>query len=243
MRVRLAVISDIHGNIEAFQKTLADIKISDVDLIVNLGDSVGYGPEPEAVLFAIQNEGIVNILGNHEKAIIDKTYRRYSMAGARETIEHTLNFLTPGLISYIRNLPTFRVINDALFVHGCPPKSPTIYLNHLSLSEIKKAFESYSQRISFAGHTHRLMLFSYNGKSVSLNPLKEKTVDLDPKLKHIINVGSVGQQRDGDPRAKYVIWDDEYNTLEIKHISYDIAATAAKIMERGFLKRDADRLF
>jgi diadenosine tetraphosphatase ApaH/serine/threonine PP2A family protein phosphatase len=87
------------------------------------------------------------------------------------------------------------------------------------------------------------MLFSYNGKSVNLNPLKEKTVDLDPKLKHIINVGSVGQQRDGDPRAKYVIWDDERNTLEIKRISYDIAATAAKIWERGFLKRDADRLF
>jgi len=86
MRVRLAVISDIHGNIEAFRQTLADIKNSDVDLIVNLGDSVGYGPEPEAVLSAIQDEGIVNILGNHEKAIIDKTYRRYSMAGAGETI-------------------------------------------------------------------------------------------------------------------------------------------------------------
>jgi predicted phosphodiesterase len=241
--VRLAVISDIHGNIEAFQQTLADIKNSDVDLIVNLGDSVGYGPEPEAVLSIIQNEGIVNILGNHEKAIIDKTYRRYSMAGARETIEHTLNFLTPGLISYIRNLPTIRVINDALFVHGCPPRSPTIYLNHLSISEIKNAFESYSQNISFAGHTHRLMLFSYNGKSVNLNPLTEKTVNLDPKLKFIINVGSVGQPRDGDPRAKYLIWDDQHNTLEIKRIDYDITATAAKIIERGFLKRDADRLF
>ncbi|MEE4606730.1 MAG: metallophosphoesterase family protein, partial [Desulfobacteraceae bacterium] len=68
--MRLAVISDIHGNKEAFHQTLADIKISDVDLTVNLGDSVGYGPEPEAVLSAIQNEGIVNLLGNHEKAII-----------------------------------------------------------------------------------------------------------------------------------------------------------------------------
>lgn len=241
--MRLAVISDIHGNIVAFRQTLADIKNSGVDLIVNLGDSVGYGPEPEAVLSAIQNEGIVNIFGNHEKAIIDKTYRRYSMSGARETIEHTLKFLTPGLISYIRNLPTFRVINDALFVHGCPPNSPTIYLNHLSLPEIKTAFESHSENISFAGHTHRLMLFSYNGKSIKLNPLKEKTVDLDPKLKYIINVGSVGQQRDGDPRAKYVIWDDDRDTLEIRRINYDIAATAAKIMERGFLKRDADRLF
>jgi diadenosine tetraphosphatase ApaH/serine/threonine PP2A family protein phosphatase len=185
---------------EAFQQTLADIKNSGVDLIVNLGDSVGYGPEPEAVI-------------------------------------------TPVLISYIQNLPTFRVINDALFVHGCPPRSPTIYLNHLTISEIKKVFESYSQSICFAGHTHRLMLFSYNGKAINLNPLKEKTVDLDPELKHIINVGSVGQQRDGDPRAKYVIWDDDRNTLEIKRITYDIAATATKIIERGFLKRDADRLF
>jgi predicted phosphodiesterase len=243
MHVRLAIISDIHGNIEAFQQTLADIKNSSVDLIVNLGDSVGYGPEPEAVLSVIQTESIVNILGNHEKAIIDSTYRRYSMAGARKSIEHTIKFLTPSLISYIQNLPTFRVINDALFVHGCPPRSPTIYLNHLSISEIKKVFESYSQSISFAGHTHRLMLFSYNGEKISLNPLKEKTVDLDPELKHIINVGSVGQHRDGDPRAKYVIWDDKHNTLEIKRITYDIAVTAAKIIERGFLKKDADRLF
>jgi predicted phosphodiesterase len=160
MQVRLAIISDIHSNMEAFQQTLADIKNSGVDLIVNLGDSVGYGPEPEAVIAVIQKEGIVNILGNHEKAIIDRTYRRYSMAGARESIEHTIKFLTPVLISYIQNLPTFRVINDALFVHGCPPRSPTIYLNHLTISEIKKVFESYSQSICFAGHTHRLMLFS-----------------------------------------------------------------------------------
>ena len=243
MRVHLAVISDIHGNMEAFQQTLVDIKHSGVDLIVNLGDSIGYGPEPEEVLYTIQKEKIVNILGNHEKAVFDRTYRCYSMAGARKTIEHTIEFLTPSLLSYIQNLPTFRVINNALFVHGCPPRSPTIYLNHLSISEIKKVFESFSQSIGFAGHTHRLMLFSYNGEKISLNPLKEKTVDLDPELKHIINVGSVGQPRDGDPRAKYVIWDDEHNTLEIKRITYDIAVTVAKIKERGFLKRDADRLF
>jgi len=241
--VRLAIISDIHGNMEAFRQSLADIKHSGVDLIVNLGDSIGYGPEPETVLSTILKDNVVNILGNHEKAIIDSTYRNYSMAGARESIEHTIKYLTPELISYIRKLPTFRVLNDALFVHGCPPASPTIYLNHLSISEIKIAFESCRQKISFAGHTHQLMLFSYNGKTVHLNPLREKTVDLDPKLKHIVNVGSVGQPRDGDPRAKYVVWDDEYNKLEIKRITYDIAATAAKILKRGFLKRDADRLF
>lgn len=235
-------MSDIHGNKEAFTQVMEDIESSKVDIIVNLGDSVGYGPEPEEILYAIQKNEIVNILGNHELAIIDKTYRLYSMGGARESIERTIKFLTPGLISYIGGLPSHRVIDDALFVHGCPPESPTIYLNHLSLFEIGTAFESYDRYICFAGHTHRLMLFSYNGKNIGLNTLKEKTVRLEPDLRHIVNVGSVGQPRDEDLRAKYVIWDDNRKILEIRRVAYDAAATAAKIMKRGFLKRDADRL-
>ena len=243
MGVRYAVISYIHGNIEALKRVLSDIRRSDVDLIVNLGDSIGYGPEPETVLSTIQSDGIVNILGNHEKAVVDDTYRRYSMGGARKSIEHTMQFLTPELVSYIGSLPKTKMIDDALFVHGCPPDSTTVYLNHLSIPEIKKAFETYTQTICFTGHTHRLMLFGYNGKTLKLNPLKEQTVSLEPGLRHIVNVGSVGQPRDGDPRAKYVIWDDHRQALEIRRITYDISATAERIIERGFLKSDAERLF
>lgn len=241
--MRIAIISDIHGNMEALKQVLDKIKHSKVNLTMNLGDSIGYGPDPESVLFTIIEKKISDILGNHEKAIIDAEYRHYSMRGASKSIEHTIKFLTPELISYIRNLPKSRIINNALFVHGCPPQSVTKYMNHLSVPEIQNAFDSFRQTICFVGHTHRLMLFEFNGEQIDFRPLKNKSVILTPGCKYIVNVGSVGQPRDRDPRAKFVIWDDESNTLEIERISYDINTTAEKIKERGFRKQDAARLY
>jgi diadenosine tetraphosphatase ApaH/serine/threonine PP2A family protein phosphatase len=87
------------------------------------------------------------------------------------------------------------------------------------------------------------MLFSYNGKKVDFRPPKIEPIILAHNLRYIFNVGSVGQPRDNDPRAGYVIWDTDVNTLEIKRIEYNIRATVEKIMQRGFRRNDADRLF
>ena len=241
--MRLAVLSDIHGNLEAFCRCLNDIDLSDVDQIVNLGDSIGYGPDPEEVLWLLYNRGIPNILGNHELATIDKNFRIWLTPQARKSIEHTRKYLSSASLSYIKNLPASRVVEGALLVHGCPPDSPTIYLNHISLSEIREAFDSKRFTIAFAGHTHHLMLIRYDGKDLAFMPLSKDTIVLEQGYRYIVNAGSVGQPRDGDPRAKYIIWDNSLNTLEIRRISYDMARTAAKIRKRGFLSRDADRLF
>ncbi len=241
--MRLAVLSDIHGNLEAFCRCLNDIDLSAVDQIVNLGDSIGYGPDPEMVICLLFNRGIPNILGNHELATIDKNFRIWLTPQARKSIEHTQKYLSSASLSYIKNLPAFRVVEGALLVHGCPPDSPTIYLNHMSLSEIKEAFDSNRFTIAFAGHTHHLMLIRYDGKDLAFMPLNKDTIVLEQGYRYIVNAGSVGQPRDGDPRAKYVIWDNSLNILEIRRISYDIARTAAKIRKRGFQPSDADRLF
>lgn len=241
--MRLAVLSDIHGNLEAFCRCLNDIELSGIDRIVNLGDSIGYGPDPEEVLSLLYTLGIPNILGNHELAAIDKNFRFWLTPRTLKSIEHTLKYLSSASLSYIKNLPTCRVVEGALLVHGCPPDSPTIYLNQLSLSEIRETFESNRFTIAFAGHTHRLMLIRYDGKDLAFIPLSKDTIVLDQGYRYIVNVGSVGQPRDDDPRAKYVIWDNSLNTLEIRRISYDMDKTAAKIMKRGFQRRDADRLF
>ena len=113
----------------------------------------------------------------------------------------------------------------------------------MSLSEIRETFDSNRFTIAFAGHTHRLMLIRYDGKDLAFIPLSNDTIVLEQGYRYIVNVGSVGQPRDDDPRAKYVIWDNSLNTLEIRRISYDMGKTAAKIMKRGFQRRDADRLF
>lgn len=241
--MRIAVMSDIHGNLEAFEEVLRDIDHSDIDRIVNVGDSIGYGPEPEEVLNLIEKRNIVNILGNHEQAILDETYRQCFMRGAIKTIEHTMRFLTTASLLYLKTLPKTESLNEALFVHGCPPNSHTIYLNHLTIFEIENVYQSFPNNIAFAGHTHKFMLFSYNGKKVDFRPPKNEPMKLGHNLRYIFNVGSVGQPRDNDSRAGYVIWDTDVNSLEVKRIPYNIRATAEKIIQRGFRRNDADRLF
>ena len=241
--MRIAVISDIHGNLEALFRCLDDIERSGVDRIVNLGDAIGYGPQPEEVLVLLEKMDIPNILGNHEMAVINRDYRSDFSPQAIISLEQTLKYLTSASLHYIKNIPYYREMDGALMVHGCPPDLPTIYLNHMSFSEIKETFASNSFDIAFAGHTHRLMLMGYDGKDLQFDPLQQETIKLEPDYRYIVNVGAVGQPRDGDPRAKYAIWDSHRNTLEIRRVAYDISRTANLIIKRGFLRRDADRLF
>jgi diadenosine tetraphosphatase ApaH/serine/threonine PP2A family protein phosphatase len=241
--MRIAVVSDIHANLEAFFSCLNDIERSSIDRIVNLGDAIGYGPQPEEVLCLLEKRGIPNILGNHELAAINKDFRSDFSQEAIKSLEQTLNYLTSASLRYIENLPPYREVEGALMVHGCPPDSPTIYLNHKSVSEIKETFASNSFDIAFAGHTHRLMLLRFDGEDLKMDTLQKEIFSLEPGYRYIVNVGAVGQPRDGDARAKYVIWDNHRNTLEIRRVAYDLTRTAHKIRERGFLRRDAERLF
>lgn len=241
--MRIAVVSDIHGNLDAFIRCLKDIDRSGVDRIVNLGDAIGYGPQPEEVLGLLEKKGIPNIFGNHEIAAIDIDFRSDFSQQAIISLERTLAFLTSASLSYIKGLPYCRSMEGALMVHGCPPDSPTIYLSHMSPSEIKETFASNSFNIAFAGHTHHLMLMSYDGGHIEFDPLYQDIIHLKPGHRHIVNVGAVGQPRDGDPRAKYVIWDNRRNTLEIKRINYNIDRTVKLIQQRGLVPRDAHRLY
>jgi len=240
--MRIAVISDIHGNFEAFDRCMEDIERSGVDRVVNLGDAIGYGPQPEEVLNLLEKQCIPNILGNHELAVLDKNYRGDFFPQALRSLEQTLKYLTSASMRYLRSLPVCRELEGALMVHGCPPDSPMDYLNHMSFSEIKETFTSNGFNIAFVGHTHRMMLMGYDGKDLQSDPLQQETVRLRSKYRHIVNVGAVGQPRDGDPRAKYVIWDSDRKILQIRRVDYDVDRVLALIGERGFLRRDAERL-
>ena len=153
-----------------------------------------------------------------------------------------MKYLTSASMRYLKSLPACRELERALMVHGCPPDSPTYYLNHMSFSEIKETFTSNGFDIAFVGHTHRMMLMGYDGKDLQFDSLQQETIQLRSKYRYIVNVGAVGQPRDGDPRAKYVIWDNRDNTLEIRRVAYDISRTANLIIKRGFLRKHAERL-
>ncbi|MGD8762277.1 MAG: metallophosphoesterase family protein [Desulfobacteraceae bacterium] len=241
--MRLAVISDIHGNMDAFERVLADITRSDVNDIINLGDNIGYGPEPDLVVKSVQAHNIPSVVGNHELAAVEPRYLDLFNPVARESLEKNIKLLSNQSIRYISKQKTHLVSFGCRFVHGFPPDSALIYMFQVSDHRKKQIFDKLDERICFIGHTHILEMIGYDGNTVKHHPLKKGIQRLSENHKYILNIGSVGQPRDGDNRAKYVIWDSSHDTIEVKYITYDIGATVEKIRAAGLPDEHARRLW
>ena len=241
--MRLAIISDIHGNMDALEEVLADIDKSNVNATICLGDMVGYGPEPEAVIQAIRRQNVATLLGNHELAILDPKYLSWFNPLARLSIEKTIPMLSEKSLAFIANLKTFSSQKQARFVHGFPPDSVITYLFQIEEAAFCSAFESMTENLCFVGHTHKLEFVSYRDGAVIRAPLIKGVMQLRKEKKYIINVGSVGQPRDGDKTAKYAIWDEKENLIQVKFIPYHIAKVTNKIIEAGLPDAHAERLW
>ena len=241
--MRLAILSDIHGNLEAFKEVLANIDRSDVDGIASLGDNVGYGPEPEDVVQLVRERNIPSVMGNHELAVVDTRYLDWMNPSARASLVLTKQLLSQETIVYIEGLRPSMTFYDSLCVHGCPPDSPTTYLFELTRTQLRDRFLAMKHKVCFVGHTHFPQIIVFDGKELAGLPLGEGTLPLGQEHQYIINVGSVGQPRDDNNNAKYVIWDTSRNTIEMRFVPYDIAATAKKILELGFPEFNATRLW
>jgi predicted phosphodiesterase len=240
--MRMAVISDIHANPEAFKQVLIDIDGSNIDRVVCLGDNIGYGPEPEQVIAMINDHHIPSILGNHELAVIDQNYLTWFNPLARRSLLKTIEMLSEKTINFISKLKFFMIYDEYRFVHGFPPDSATTYLFEIAEDEMLRTFKQMKEKICFIGHTHRLEIIDFNGRSITRSPLTQSVVNLNSGNQYIVNIGSVGQPRDGDNHAKYIILDTEKNSIEVKFIPYDIASVVSKIMEAGLPTEHAIRL-
>ena len=242
--MRIAIISDIHGNLDAFGQVLNDIDASDIDAVVCLGDNVGYGPEPEQVIRQVRKRKIPCVMGNHERAVSDRAHLNWFNPIARISLKKTITMLSEESISYIKGMKLSSVVYQSRFVHGFPPDSTDIYLFQVPDHTLNQTFKEMKERLCFVGHTHELKLIGFDGKVSQRIPLKEGIItQLDSDRKYIINVGSVGQPRDGNNNAKYVIWNTSEDSLEVRFVPYDIAAVVSKIMAAGLPRVHADRLW
>ena len=241
--MRLAILSDIHGNYEALKQVLIDLDRAKVDSEICLGDCIGYGPEPEETIREVMQRKIPAILGNHEMAAIDPEQLNWFNPLARRPLEKTIRMLSPTSRDYISQLPFYRIAAKARFVHGFPPESAQTYLFQKKAPELRKAFELMEERICFLGHTHTLELIRYDGRQVDRMKLGEGETQLDGNARYIVNVGSVGQPRDGTNHAKYIIWDKSKGVIDVRFIPYDIASTVAKIEAAGLPENHAKRLW
>jgi diadenosine tetraphosphatase ApaH/serine/threonine PP2A family protein phosphatase len=242
--MRRAVIADIHGNNQALAAVLVDIEDQTVDEIISLGDTVGYGPEPERVVRTLIAVGIPSALGNHELALINDDYFRLLNPTCRQSLARTRELLSEESLAWLAALPVVIFRDNARFLHGCPPASTTEYLFDPSPSRLKRIFAGYPEAICFVGHTHLLSMFKITAAGTTLSAtIGPGTTTIDPACRYLFTCGSVGQPRDDHSNlAKYGIWDDERHTVEIRAVPYDVDTTVRLIKVKGFPDINARRL-
>ena len=233
------ILSDIHANREALDAVLADAR-GKYDRILCLGDLVGYGAEPNAIVeWACQNVA-VTVRGNHDKACTGADPLEHYNPAARASAEWTRSVLTAANVEFLRNLPRGPLrVEDYDLVHGSPVDEDD-YL--LTLSDVAPVRDFIGAQATLFGHTHvqgGFLLARGGVKRIA----PAGALELEPQHLYLLNPGAVGQPRDGDPRAAYALYWPEENVIEYRRAAYDIAKAAEKIRAAGLPDSLAARLF
>ncbi|HYC76527.1 MAG TPA: metallophosphoesterase family protein [Planctomycetota bacterium] len=238
MANRFAIISDLHSNTEAVGAVLAHIDERKIKTIYCLGDVVGYGPEPEAVCDVVRKRCAFTIRGNHDDALFNDAKRFNALA--RDAIKYTRERLRPGFLrgrecndrwDWLRNLPLYQRKGSFLFVHGSPtdPVNEYVYQEDVFFNadgKLKPIFEA-TEQATFCGHTHLPVIIGSDLKTWT--PKDDASeFKLQPGVKYIVNVGSVGQPRDRDSRSCYVEVDGD--VVRYHRVPYDIESVQRKIL-------------
>ncbi|MCK5120004.1 MAG: metallophosphoesterase family protein [Candidatus Latescibacteria bacterium] len=237
--MRYGIISDIHGNLEALHAVLDHLSRERIERYVCLGDLVGYGANPNECVALVRELTDWVIAGNHDWVAVGLADNRAFNPHAKNAALWTARCLTEEHRSYLCSLPLKRSDGDFLFVHSTP-EAPERWRYILSSHEAGKHFDVLNAQICFIGHSHRPVVFALNDEEHVL--VLGTDFRIKPNWKYIVNVGSVGQPRDGDPRAAYAVFDAEETTVEIKRVSYDIEKAQQKIRGAGLPDIEAERL-
>ena len=240
----LAVFSDIHGNRQAFEACLKAARAKGAERFVLLGDFVGYGADPEWVVetvMALVAEGAVAVRGNHDEAVNATT--ETMNAEAQVAIEWTRGRLDVAQRRFLAELPMAVQETERLYVHS-EASQPTRWHYVRSTADAAKSLIATPSHVTFCGHVHRPALYSMSvtAKMTSFVPKTGVPVQLLRGRQWLAVLGSVGQPRDGDPSAAFVLFDTETCEITYCRVPYDIASAANRIRENGLPPWLADRL-
>jgi predicted phosphodiesterase len=239
--MRILVMSDIHANYTALQAVLKDAGI--VDETWCLGDLVGYGPDPNAVVEEIQEiKNLTCLMGNHDVGVVGRMSLETFNGEAKRSLMHHEKVLTASNMDFIRSLPSkTKTRGEATIAHGSPRDPLWEYI--LNTLTARLNFDHFDTPWCFVGHSHIQSVFVKDETSdrVTVEQTKpDVTISLRPKL--ILNPGSVGQPRDRDPRAAYAIYDTEARTWTPKRVEYNVAEVQQRIREAGLPEKHALRI-
>jgi len=244
--VRVAVLSDIHANIEAFQSVIDDFKHR-IDCILNLGDIVGYNASPNECVELARDIKMHSILGNHDQAACNPALAEHFNIFARNAILWTRNNLSDENIQFLGSLEQNYRLSCSLACHGSPDDvSSYIALPFQARATLKKMKKGFWGNINVClfGHTHKQKAWRMDvrGKVSPIEIPMDGMIKLSGEELYLLNPGSVGQPRNGDPRASYFIFDTENRTVSFKLVKYNMASTIKKIMAANLPEFFAQRL-
>lgn len=243
---RVAILSDVHGNLEALESVVKAARAQRVDAYWHLGDLVGYNADPKACLEILRDFGARGVQGNHDLAALDPQIAESFNVLAYEAIHYTIRQLNSAHLAQLHSLPLCRIMEGgALLCHGTP-ETPHSYI--LNLYQARRIFNLMRKkfpeiRLCFFGHTHQQKVWIQDPRGkVTSYEFSEKTLVLDAQDLYLINPGSVGQPRQRDNRARFLIFDTDQRAVTFHAIAYDVKRAQEKILRAGLPEYLALRL-
>jgi len=229
-----AIVGDIHSNLEAFKAVIKDLKDKGgFDQIWCLGDVVGYGPDPCECIELLRNHDHMCIAGNHDWASVGKADISEFNPAAAEACLWTSRQLGPDDVDYLYSLPEVMSWNDFTIVHGSPRQPIWEYV--LSTGVARPNFDHFDTEYCLVGHSHVPLIYSYDEEADECHgmELSDGYAFELTKQRLILNPGGVGQPRDGNPKASYMIYDSDAATVSLHRIGYDFSKTQAKMTQNN----------
>jgi diadenosine tetraphosphatase ApaH/serine/threonine PP2A family protein phosphatase len=232
--LRVAIVSDIHANLAALEAVIADMR--NVDAVWCLGDVVGYGPDPVACIDRLRALPSTCIAGNHDWAAIGELDAERFNDLAAESAAWTARQLTADARAYLASLPLRYVCGEYVLAHGSPRDPMSEYL--LEADQAAENFTSFGGSACFVGHSHVPLGFSQESVGGSMPLVRAERVRYGGMVelghrRYILNVGSVGQPRDGDPRARYLVLDTDRRAYQRRRVAYNVARTQERMRIAG----------
>ena len=241
--MRIGIISDIHSNLEALTESLAALERSRPDRIFCLGDVVGYGASVNECCDLVRKVSEVTLLGNHDAAVAGRMDYSFYYDAARHALDWTASRIAGDHMEWLRGLPYVHRIDHVQFSHGNPVQ-PDAYEYVFAIEQARELLPHLDALadVNFIGHSHLCKAFALNAAGDVTEVVANK-FGLRRGYKYVISVGSVGQPRDCDSRACYVLYDTDRREVSYHRVAYDIESSAQRIFDADLALNFGKRLF